>query len=146
MGILRSTLVIGAIFAAMPTPPKDAGPPVAGGSGPGAFTYVTAAADAFADVRGFCLRKPGVCNTANYIASSVEAKAKYSVKLVYEWANAATAEDHGVPLPRDLAQGDQLITSSVAALDAPVKAGSQSTLLLSDIIPDWKAPKPLKKG
>ena len=93
MGIFKTTLVLGAIFALMPSPPNT-GAPTKGEAGqdPGAFGYAVAAVEAFSDVKGFCLRKPLVCDAAGHVAVKIEAKAKYSVRLIYEWANDAKAE------------------------------------------------------
>lgn len=91
MGILRTLIIAGAGFALMPSPPPGpAGEPAA--SGPGNFAYLAAAAETVADVRGFCQRNPNTCATAGVVATVVEGKAKYSAKLVYEWANDKKAE------------------------------------------------------
>ena len=93
MKIIRTALVLGAIGAFMPTPPELAtNPEYAQGNDPGTFGYVMAAADAFADVKGFCQRKPDVCNAAAHVAVNLEARAKYSAKRIYEWANETTAD------------------------------------------------------
>ncbi len=117
MGILRTTLVLGAIFVLLPSPPHMAKPgdmEVAGD--PGTFGYVIAATDAFSDVKGFCMRKPAVCDAAGHMAIKIEAKAKYSAKLIYEWANDATAEPERKkkkPAAKDL---DNIATGSVDIL------------------------------
>lgn len=116
MGILRTTLVLGAIFALLPSPPKLARPgetEVARDSG--TFGYVVAAAEAFSDVKGFCMRKPVVCEAAGQMAVKIEAKAKYSAKLIYEWANDATVkqEHKKKTSAKDL---DNIATGSVDSL------------------------------
>ncbi|MCA0433467.1 MAG: DUF5330 domain-containing protein [Proteobacteria bacterium] len=139
--MLKKTIVLVALIAAMPSPPDDgktpAAPPMAAAN---VFAYVTAAADTFADVRGFCLRNPGVCVTANNFAVTVEGKAKYSAKLIYEWANEATGASASEipPLPSDLAGIDALATGSSPQTKL---AESQSTLTLEDLIPEWQAPQ-----
>ena len=93
MKIIRTLLALGAGVAFMPTPPDLASDPAfARGEDPGTFGYVIAATEAFADVKGFCQRKPEVCEAAGHMAVKMEAKAKYSAKLVYEWANETTAD------------------------------------------------------
>ena len=100
MKIIRTGLVLGAIGFFMPTPPELANnPDSAQGQGLGPFGYVMAAADTFADVKGFCQRKPGVCNAAGHMAINLEARAKYSAKLIYEWANETTADVTKVKSP-----------------------------------------------
>jgi hypothetical protein len=112
MGMLRTTFILGAVIFALPSPPPVPGdgtdaPPVS------TVAYVAAAAEAFGDVKGFCARKPFVCETAGHLVSAVERKAKYSAKLIYEWANEATAE-HARAVPfEDLAKlGDDIQTGS----------------------------------
>ena len=144
MGMLRTLIVVGGAVALMPSPPPDdAGQLPA--QGPGTFAYVAAAAETVADMRSFCQRNPGVCSTAGSFALTLEGKAKYSAKLVYEWANEATGDTRPVTLPADLAQADPIQTS------APPKAGklpleSQNTLTLADIEPDWRKPTLQPKG
>ncbi len=116
MGILRTTLVLGAIFALLPMPPQSAEPghtEIA--EALGTFGYMVAAAEAFSDVKGFCMRKPAVCDAAGHVAVKIEAKAKYSAKLIYEWANDATTkpEHKKKPAIKDL---DSLATGSVDSL------------------------------
>jgi Family of unknown function (DUF5330) len=86
MGILRTLIIAGGALALLPSPPP--GPSgEAAPAGPGNFAYLAAAAETVADVKGFCQRNPTACSTASAAATVVEGKAKYSAKLVYEWAN-----------------------------------------------------------
>ena len=104
MGMLKTTIVLGAIFAALPAPPED--PTAKQAPGPGTFGYVAAALETVTDVKGFCARQPFACETAGQIAQVVERKAKYSAKLIYEWANEATADAKDAPLPPNMALAD----------------------------------------
>jgi hypothetical protein len=113
MGILRKAIVAGGLFAALPMPPPGAQVQlVEQQAGPGTFAYVAAASDTFADVSSFCQRRPMACDVGQYIAVTAQAKAKYSAKMVYEWANTPdtaklpsqvevvqTAEADTIPLP-----------------------------------------------
>jgi Family of unknown function (DUF5330) len=112
MGMLRTTFILGAILFAMPSPPQD--PVAADQAVPvSSVAYVAAAAEAFGDVKNFCARKPFVCETAGSLMSKVERKAKYSAKLIYEWANEATGEQTAAALPQDVAAlVDQIETGS----------------------------------
>lgn len=106
---------------------------------------MAAAAETFSDLRGFCARRPGVCETAGKLAVTMEGKAKYSAKLIYEWANdASQGEPRRSVLPPDLAEADPIATGTMNGDMA--EAGTQSTLTLSDLIPEWKAPPKPKKG
>lgn len=144
MGIMRTTLVLGAIIAFMPSPPEDAAQrSLAAAADPGSFGYMAAAVEAFADVRSFCHRKPGVCEAAGFMANKLEAKAKYSAKLIYEWADEATADGSALPLPKDLAKSDPITTSTVGGAMAVL---SQSTLLIEDLLPEWREPRKPNKS
>jgi Family of unknown function (DUF5330) len=115
MGILRKAIVAGGIFAALPTPPPGAQTqPVEQQAGPGTFAYVAAASDTYADLSSFCKRRPMACDVAHYLAITAQAKAKYSARIIYEWANepeaspaavrvldTQTAEATGIPLPME---------------------------------------------
>jgi hypothetical protein len=90
MGILRY-IVLGAVgFALLPTPPAsqlpqgEAATPVAKLE---THTLLSAAIGTVADVATFCARQPQTCEAMASVASVAEAKAKYSLKLAYEWAN-----------------------------------------------------------
>jgi hypothetical protein len=144
MGMLRTLFVVGAAIALMPSPPpNEAGsrPP----SGPGSFAYVAAAAETMADMRGFCQRNPNVCVTAGAVAQTMEGKAKYSAKLIYEWANEATGDVNKLPVAENLAAADPIQTSSPPSQPVNLKE-SQNTLSLADLVPIWKKPRDLPRG
>ncbi len=103
------------------------------------------AAQTVYDVASFCSRQPGVCDTAGYIAGKVEAKAKYSVRLIYEWANESVADPAAPTSIEDIA-ADPINTGSTPALRLQAVAEGQSTLKLEDLIPDWRGPAKSKKG
>ena len=86
MGLLRKAIVLGGILYALPSPPAIES--VVGEPSLQASTVATlsAATETVADARSFCERRPQVCVTGLYLYSKVEAKAKYSAKLAYEWA------------------------------------------------------------
>jgi hypothetical protein len=138
MGMLRNLIVVGAAIAFMPSPPpgeNDATPPSAG-----AFAYMAAAAETVADLRSFCQRNPNVCATAGAMAQSVEGKAKYSAKLMYEWANDVKSEGRKVNLPEDVALNDPIETSSPPKVPSLLKE-SQNTLSVADLVEPWRKPK-----
>jgi hypothetical protein len=143
MGMLRTLLVLGAGFALMPSPPPDPG--AAKGPEPSSFAYLAAAAETVADMRSFCQRNPNVCVTAGAVAQTVEGKAKYSAKLIYEWANEATGDAKPSGLPDDVASSDPIQTSAppVAGLDLKE---SQNTLTVADLVPEWRKPKAKPQG
>jgi Family of unknown function (DUF5330) len=147
MGILRTLIFVGGAIALMPSPPPGQPGSEAlthSNAGGGAFMYMAAAAETVSDLGTFCQRKPLVCTTAGAIANTVEAKAKYTTKLIYEWANEATTDGSKVKLPVDLAKADLIETGSVNASAAEFE--SQNTLTLADIVPEWRGPKAARKG
>ncbi|MBL8905868.1 MAG: DUF5330 domain-containing protein [Rhizobiales bacterium] len=138
MRIVRTIMLLSAIVILMPSPPesakKDVGLVVANDvSAPEIFVAATRAAS---DIGGFCAREPQVCTTAAYVMEMLEAKAKYSVRLIYDWANEASSGDAAAPVRADGV--DHLVTSSTkVAADEPM---SQTTLKIEDRIPAWRAP------
>jgi Family of unknown function (DUF5330) len=133
MGLIRKAIFIGGALMAMPSPPAVVQNGVADLSYPStSWTYIAAAADTVADLKSFCERKPQVCTTAQYIAGSLEGKAKYSAKLVYEWAS-----DSAATKPKILAKADPIETGSVDNKMATSISGN-STLRIEDLIPEWR--------
>lgn len=137
MRIVRTIILLSAIVILMPSPPesvkKDAG--LIAANDVSAPEILVAATRAASDLGGFCAREPQVCVTASYVAEMLEAKAKYSVRLIYDWANEASSGDAA---PEQADAVDQLVTSSTrVAVDEPA---SQNTLKVEDRIPAWRAP------
>jgi len=87
MGLIRKVIILGGIVLALPSPPvtqQMAGQPMLQSS---TFATLAAAADTVADFKGFCARRPQACVTGQYIAYTLEAKAKYTARMLYEWAS-----------------------------------------------------------
>lgn len=117
---------------AMPSPPVQLQSGATALATPStSWTYIAAAADTVADLKSFCERKPQVCSTAQYLAGTLEGKAKYSAKLVYEWANSAA------PPPQTLAKADPISTGSINFKMA-TSMSANSTLRIEDLIPEWR--------
>jgi Family of unknown function (DUF5330) len=136
MGMIRNLVIVGAAIGFMPSPPQ--GDNVAAPQTIGAFAYMAAAAEAVADVRSFCLRNENVCVTASAVAQTMEGKAKYSAKLVYEWANEGKNESPQVNVPEDTAEAMSTPPSAKRLLNAQV---SQNTLTVTDLVKPWRKPK-----
>lgn len=145
MGMLRNIIVVGAAIAFMPSPPPnelgtDSTQTVS------SFAYVAAAAETVADMRSFCQRNPNVCSTASAVAVTMEGKAKYSAKLIYEWANEATSESQPMGMPENTAEIDRIQTGAPPAKPLQIAEG-QNTLTLADVIEPWQKPKGIhRKG
>ena len=63
----------------------------------------------------------------------MDGKARYSAKLIYEWANNGKAEP-------TIAVADAIQTGSPPPKPVNLKE-SQNTLTLADLLPEWKKPK-----
>ena len=92
MRIIRTIIVLSGVAAFMPSAPEDvnqAAPSVASAdiSDTG---YLEVATNTFSDLASFCARQPGVCETAGFVAHKLELKAKYGVRLIYDWASEAS--------------------------------------------------------
>jgi hypothetical protein len=93
MGLIRKALVVGGLFLALPSPPAQLGADGQPGMQSSTFAAITAAADTFADFKGFCERRPQACVTGQYLAATFEGKARYGVHLIYEWAHPQVAQN-----------------------------------------------------
>ena len=144
MRIFRTILFLSGVTAFMPTPPEDSTQNIATAKTEATGGLLSSATMAFADVAGFCSRQPDVCRTAGYMAGRLEAKAKYSVRLIYEWAAESSGEPQVSPLPGQADATDPLATGSIRSLVADAAPG-QSTLKIEDLIPEWRGPPPAKK-
>jgi hypothetical protein len=143
MGLLRKLIVVGGAFMAMPSPPQtvQTAQTVAAAAPSSSWAYLSAAADTVADVKDFCARKPQVCGTAQYLVGSLEGKAKYSAKLVYEWANESASGTK----PQSLAKVDPIQTGSTNLRIANLGLHN-STLEIEDLIPEWRGTLVPEKG
>jgi hypothetical protein len=147
MRLIRTILLLTGVGVLLPAPPEDAAAPkpvVA--EQVSTLEMLSSASSALTDMGSFCIRQPGVCQTATYVAGRLEAKAKYSARLIYEWASDATS-DPTLPVRSQEATGvDMLNTGTMQlALSSPEKKKSQSTLKLEDVIPEWRGPAEAKK-
>ena len=107
-------------------------------------SLIGSASDAVADVALFCNRQPGVCQAAGYVAGKLEAKAKYSVRLIYQWANESSGEPMASPLGNQADASDPITTGSTVV--AKLEVQNQSTLRIEDLIPPWRGPVTHKKS
>ena len=145
MRIIRTIIVLSGIAAFMPSAPEDmnqAAPSLASveNSDTG---YLEVATNTFSDLAAFCARQPGVCETAGFVAHKLELKAKYGVRLIYDWANEASTPSAVQP---KLANGsDPIETASMKLASAKrLPKTSQSTLRLEDLLPVWRGPASAK--
>jgi hypothetical protein len=142
MRIIRTIIVLSGIAVFMPTAPEDVNQaaPSAASAGTLDTGYLEAATSTFSDLASFCARQPGVCETAGFVAHKLELKAKYGVRLIYDWASEASSTP-STQQP-NLATGSDPIETATMKLAAAKRLpqNSQSTLRLDDIIPVWRDP------
>jgi len=144
MRIIRTIFFFGAIAILMPSPPEESGRAslMASASQVSTPEVIYAASRAVSDVGDFCGRQPLVCKTAGFIAHKLEAKAKYSAKLIYEWANEA-----GRPTgAQEALEVEHLATASLPKIADNAGEPPQNTLKVEDLIPDWRDPLPARKS
>ena len=140
MGIFRAIILLTGVTVLLPSPPVEQAvqPPLAVQE---TTSVVSAASQTVTDMAAFCSRQPGVCETAGYVAAKLEAKAKYSVRLIYEWASEANG------VTPDLPFGNQAVSDPMATGSTKFADGrpTRSTLQLEDLLPAWRgAPVPDK--
>ena len=146
MGLIRKIIIVSGALLVLPSPPQltqdGARLPAAAES----WGYISAAAETVSDFKSFCERKPSVCVTAQYLAVSIEGKAKYNAKLIYEWANESISEKPKLTkVPVNLAKADPIRTSSSDREVASAKI-SGSTLRIEDLLPEWQGQRTLEKS
>ncbi|MGE0210366.1 MAG: DUF5330 domain-containing protein [Parvibaculaceae bacterium] len=147
MSLTRTAFLLLAVVYLMPTPPEPVAPRNDLSADAAAPQIVDAATSAFSDVSEFCGRQPTVCLTAGHLAHKLEAKAKYSVRLLYEWANDGNLEHPAAAAPlENEAEADPLTTSSTLSRVAGEAEVSTGTLTIEDLIPEWRGPKKVRNG
>ena len=151
MKIIKTLIIVGAVAFFLPSPPESQKAAV-----PASLELMSAAASAASDASGFCARQPAVCSTAMSLAGTLEAKARYSVKLLYEWANGApqtgsTGPIEEAPAPDAApdvapAQLGEQSENFLGSFQMAENTQSQNTLRLDDIIPEWRDPLSVRRG
>ena len=106
MGLIRKAMVVGGILFALPSMPAPQGTDGQASLQSSTFAAITAAADAVADFKGFCERRPQACITGQYLVTALENKARFGAHLIFEWSNPQP--------PRDQQQ-----TASITSLPKP---------------------------
>ena len=148
MRLIRTILILTSVGVLMPSPPEDLAAPADGSTSiqVSAGDMLSSATSAFSDIGDFCVRQPSACETVAVVAARFEAKAKYSAKLIYEWATDPGEVPETQAEPVQAETGDQLKTGSTRTIVAEsALAAGQSTLRLDDLIPEWRGPPNSKK-
>jgi hypothetical protein len=126
----------------MPSPPEERlGTLTQTSDDPPATELLAAALSMVADVSDFCTRQASVCETAHYLAVMLEGKTKYSIELLYQWANESN--DPAMTW-QTLSDERDRHGRTVASRDA--KGAGRNTLRLEDLIPEWRAPRRDRAG
>src|SRR5262245_36842238 len=118
MKIIKAAIYLGVIAFLLPSPPEQPAAQHAA-LGPAGATpapqpsnadLLAAACAGVDDVSAFCTRQPAVCDTARTLLVTLEAKAKYGIRLLYQWAE--TPEPAAAP-GAEAKLGDPITTSTV---------------------------------
>ena len=88
---------------------------------------VSAASAAVSDMRQFCARQPEACSIGSQAATAFGYKAQAGAKMLYDFLTEALAPSE---------------TGSVTPVKREVNAGSQDTLMPTDLAPAWRGPLP----
>jgi hypothetical protein len=142
MRIFRTILILTGAAVLMPTPPEEqtySAQAEVSGAG-----LIGSASMAVADAASFCSRQPQVCETAGYVAGKLEAKAKYGVRLIYEWAAESNDAAALAPLGNQADASDPIETGTTTAAAQAGQPGS--TLRIEDLVPPWRGPAGPKKS
>ncbi len=152
MGLIRKAILIGGVIAAMPSAPPDSADQmqVAAQSSLGAgIAYVSAVGATVSDAKGFCLRQPQVCSTVQYVATSLQGKAKYSARLIYQWANdsavAAKPEAETGQLVAEVPAKPEAAPAPALRKKTHVNVADNSDLRIEDLINDIHGTLPPSK-
>ena len=143
MRLIRTILVLTGAGFLLPSPPETttAANTTVIKQEVSTLEMLSSATSAVGDVASFCVRQPEVCETAAYVAGKLEAKAKYSARLIYEWASESTSSPALPAATQEAIKVDMITTGSTKlALAEPPKPKSQSTLKIEDLIPEWRGP------
>ncbi len=155
MKIIRAAIYLGVIAFLLPSPPEQPAPRHAAlgmaGAAPAPVAsngdLLAAALGAVDDMSGFCTRQPAVCDTARILLVKLEAKAKYSMRLLYQWAETpehaggaqhrgeARRPDHHQHRRRQPAPGERCPAAgrSQAEMAGPEAVGRRLTECLPEV-------------
>ena len=124
MRIIRTIIVLSGIAAFMPSAPEDVNQaaPAMASAEVSDTGYLEVATNTFSDLASFCARQPGVCETAGFVAHKLELKAKYGVRLIYEWANEASTPS---AVPPELASSSDPIETATMKLASAKRAAPE---------------------
>ena len=141
MKLIRAGIYLGVLAFLLPSPPDErtaasaAVPAVVGAHHASEGDVFTAAVNAVDDFSGFCSRQPGVCDTAHAIYLKVEGKARYGIRLLYEWAQGPEPRSASI----EAGLHDPMRTGSVGKAAGP-RRKVDGTLTPADLAPAWRAP------
>jgi hypothetical protein len=126
MFLVRAAFWLSVLIILLPTgsQPAKSGPQV------GAADAMSAATAAVTDMRQFCSRQPDACTVGSQAAVAFGQKAQAGVKMLYEFLN----EQVGPSATGSIATAGTKKTDTAA--------GSQNTLLPTDLAAPWRGPEP----
>ena len=174
MGITRILIVGLAALTLAPMPPESQTATANGQTVAELQTHqlVSVAIGTFTDVSSFCERQALTCKAMGDVAAIAQAKARYSIRLAYEWANGTDPAGQSAPsdalpvsdtrnklnatsvpdAPQEQDISDFLRSSSLDLLVtgstrkfAEADSGT-NTLRIEDLLPDWRGPEQTRQG
>jgi len=167
MFLLRSAFWITVVLLLLPIDDQPAQKGAKATTKPQTITTAQAigvARETYGDFSSFCDRNPTVCAAGGTAFEVLERKAKYAVRLIYDWANSGPAAHSLKPqqsalilneiVGRKLASNKTEAFLRVSENERPARARivrpkmkpkrptSQNTLQIQDLVPTWQGPKP----
>ena len=138
MFLLRTAFWMSVVLALLPSfvPKQAATVPV----DVGATDAMTAASATFADLSGFCERRPDACAAGAQVATAFGQRAQAGAKILYDFVS-----DRLGRAERTAANPSGPAANAAAEVPTTeVVKSSQHTLTTTDMAPSWRGPHPRK--
>ena len=164
MKLIKYSLIAAVGGFLLPAPPPESYAVMQNGARINLETgqVLCAAASTFSDVSGFCKRQPTVCDIAQNMFSSLEVRAKYNFRRLYEWSSSSDGPKSPMQFPslgitiEQSANVDPVVTGSIQTSNVKsvthmvmaqsVRQPSVNTLTIEDIVPEWRGPVQTSTG
>lgn len=166
MFLIRSAFWITVVLLLLPTDDKPAQKSAQATAKPQTISTsqaLGAARETLGDISGFCERNPSVCSASGAAFDVLQRKAKYAVRMIYNWANSDPATQHQKPQqsamilnnivgfkqakskPMALVRVSENVSPAKAHIvrprPRPKRPTSQNTLQIQDLVPTWVGPR-----
>jgi len=103
---------------------------------------VGAAISTIGDAADICDRQPHVCETGSAAWDVFQRKAIHVIDMVYRWGTGAEEAEPGMEtVPYQISENATPVYTGSSTTAQPAQdSGSQNTLRLDDLIPEWTGP------